>query len=274
MNLARTIIFLTLSTFLIGRNPAMGTVELRLPQDVFYDRPASAVMSPEAIWVNPASITHDSTAGFQYMGEVKKSSWFKNWGIASTGNGLGIAYRHLKNFEASAFEEYIFAAGAEIVRGLNWGGSYRYIRKGPASYNRRHLWNLALYMRRSRDIALAAVFENLNRGEIEGQKSAVVQRYAFSYYLLQSRVILSIEARTATGRGFSDADYLYTAEYFSTKNWDFFAAADNAKSYQFGVRYTHGYYTYGVQSRIAHNDGPMTNIFFIEYRPAWGRGRR
>ena len=194
--------------------------------------------------------------------------------MVSSGNGLGVAYRHLNDFIGKAYDEYIFAAGSEIVTGFNWGGSYRYIKNGPEYYNRRHFWNLALAIRKSEAISLAAVFENLNRGKIAGQKSAVEQRYALSYHLLKIGMILSVEAVTASGRSLSNADYHYSLEYFSRRNWQLFGTIDNSENYQLGARYSHGAYSYGLQSRFSHNDGPVSIGLFIEYRPAWAPARK
>ncbi len=247
-----------------------------LPEDVFYHRPAASVASPEAAWVNPAALVHDTSAGLEYLGQFQRHKFLKSWGFVGTGNGLAVAYRHIDNFLGGPYNEYTFAAATNISNGLSWGGSYLYIKEGAGIYYRRHFWNIALQFRHPEALSLAAVFSNINRSRLAGQKSAIEQRYSASYPIMKNQVLISVDLLTVAGEKLADALYSYSLEFIPVRGGMVYTGVDDHENYRVGFRFDQGDYFYGFQSRFNAEAGHVASSIYIGYRPSFsnkGRGR-
>jgi hypothetical protein len=249
--------FLFLILFFISAAISIAGKRLILPEAVYYHRFVSSVSGPEAAWVNPAYLGKNKIVNVEYMGEYYDDRFLNNWGAVICGDGLGLAYRHLKNYEGITYNEYIFALGSALSRGVSLGGSYKYIKNGNPFYNKRHFWNIGLIYDKNPQYSLGMMFSNLNRSRIDGSRSDIEQIYSFSYLPQNKRFIFSIEMTTTSSQKFSHALYNYGLDIFPSQNLILYANLDNDKNYQFGFRYNLNKYFIGNQSRI-NSDGRHT----------------
>lgn len=248
MKNAIIVLFIAVSAIIIPAD-LFGEIRLPLPEGIHYHRFASSVAGPEAVWINPAALGKNSNLYVQYMGEYFDGDFADSWGLVVTGDGVGISYRYLEDFLGAEYGEYIFGVGSSLGETFYWGGSYRYVKKGPENYNKRHFWNFGLIYSNSPQYTMGAVFSNLNRGKIEGEKSAVEQLYSVSYRSAGGMWIFSTEMTLSSGQSLSDAEYRYGLDVIFSERIRLFASIDDDKNYQIGFRINFGEYFAGGQGR-------------------------
>jgi len=206
-----------------------------IPEGVFYYQPSASVFGLEAVWVNPAGLGHFYPGGFQLMADYKDDKFAENWGSAVCRERLSIAFRKLDNTETD-FNEYVFAAGFPMGVKNTVGFSYRHFADGPGIYNNRHFWNIGLISRNFDKLSFSALWSNLNRGKIEGERTSMEQRYGLSYRPYGPKVTVSVDMFLSTENNIKEADYIYHAEYNPYPGLYVNAYVDSDKNFQIGFR--------------------------------------
>ncbi|UCD17262.1 MAG: hypothetical protein JSV44_12565 [Candidatus Zixiibacteriota bacterium] len=213
-----------------------GANRIGSPDGVFYHRFASSVYGPEAVWVNPAGLGLYKDFTVQYVGEYCDGTFMENWGLVTSEGGGAIGYRTRDDFLGDKLQEYIFAAGVGIGEGTFLGGSYRYLKEGPGIYNRRHFWNIGVIFRQNPKFSVAALFSNLNRGKVNGERTDIEQLYSLTYHQLNHRLLLSMEITLSTGQSLSGASYNYGVDIRPHPRIGVYFNRDNHDNFQFGVK--------------------------------------
>lgn len=247
-------IWLTILMTIALALPLFANERVLTPEGVYYHRFVSSPAGPEAVWINPAFLGQFKVINSEYLGEYYAARFLNNWGSVVSGDGLGISYRHLENFMGSSYNEYIFALGAEINPGTFWGGSYKYIKDGPASYNKRHFWNIGVLINSSPQLTLGFLFSNLNRGRLEGHRTDFEQIYSFTYKILKDKISLSADISLSSGQSLSSAEWNYGIEAIAARGINIYANIDDSRKFQLGFKLIYDNYFVGNQSRY-NSDG-------------------
>jgi protease-4 len=233
-----------------------------IPTDVFYYRPAATVYGPEAIWTNPAGLNRPGIAGFELMADYRAGEFAQSWGGVVFRDGTATAFRHIKNPDGTDFDELLTAVGFSISPTLNFGGSYRYFREGPGLYHKRHFWNIGFGTQRLGSFAFGAVFSNVNRGKVDGDKTAVEQRYSMGYRPIGQVLTLSADIFMSSRDNLSKADVLYHAECNPTEGLYLNGLVDSDGNYEIGVRANLLKYLVGSQSHFdKHGHNERTTVY-------------
>ena len=172
----------------------------------------------------------------QYVGIYYNKEFTGDFGLIMTGDGFGIAYRQIKDFFGVKYKEYIYGIGIGLGRNIYWGGSYRYVKEGYDYYNKRHFWNIGLIYHYGSQITLGAVFSNLNRGKIGGQKSEIEELYSVSYTTYNEMLVLSVEATLSSGQSLSSARYNYGIDFRFRPNMTIYGNLNSDKHFQIGFK--------------------------------------
>jgi hypothetical protein len=251
--------------FLFCLGTALGGDRIFLPDDVYYHRFASSVSSLEATWINPAGLGQSRVIKAQYIGVVGVGGIREKWGYNMVGDGIGIGYRGIDDSSGQKYDEYIFAFGAGLQRRFYWGLSYRYIKNGPTFYNKRHFWNIGFLIESSRIFSMAALFSNLNRGRIDGERTDIEQLYSFSYKPSGEKIILSIEIALSAGQNLSKADYNYGVDIIPIRGVTLYGYFHDNSSYEIGFRVNLRKYFIGAQPSFDGNGSHSGTPFYVGY---------
>ncbi|MDZ4723329.1 MAG: S49 family peptidase [candidate division Zixibacteria bacterium] len=233
ITLTASIIFLSL---VVSSSAQSERQRLALPEGIFYYQPAASVFGTEATWINPASLSRYSAGSIQIMADHADGRFADSWGYTASYEKLSTAFRRLLQRDGAETKEYIFAAGSGLGEKLDLGGSYRYYGEAQGENNKRHLWNLGLITKSGRDISIAAVLSNLNRGKIDGQKSFVEQRYSLAYRLLGDKATVAVDMFLSTNNKLSEADYIYHLEFVPVPGLFVNGFLDSDRNFQLGIR--------------------------------------
>ena len=146
---------------------------------------------------------------------------------------------------------------------MRWGVSYRYIKEGAGFYHKRHLWNIGFIYTNHPQFTLGAVFSNLNRGKVNGEKSDMEQLYSASYKTINEKLTVSVEMSLSSRQSLSQAKYNYGIDWQVKPNWKIFANYNNDKFYQVGFKLDLKDYFLGTQSRreAENNDHLGTSVY-------------
>jgi len=232
------------------------------PPGAFYYQPAATVQGGEAAWNNPAALGRLQNAGFQLMADYYAGDYAKSWGWNLFRDRAATAYRHVDNPGGEAYDEWLWAAGMKFGPQLNVGFSYRYFRNGPGEYNNRHLWTIALLSRGHGPFALSAVFSNLNKGRINGVRSAIEHRYSIGYRPLGNQLTLAADMLTSSRDWSSDARFIYHAEYIARPGLFLNGYVDNDGRFELGVRVNLLKFFTGTRSSFdRHGHDGRTTLF-------------
>jgi protease IV len=226
------------------------TDRIPMPSDVFYYRPAATAFGPEAIWNNPAGLSRSKIAGFELMADYGAGDFAENWGGVVYRDGSATAFRHVNNPDGTDYEEWLTGAGLSLSPTLNFGLSYRYFRKGPGLYNKRHFWNIGMGTQRLGSFALGATFSNLNRGEVDGKRTAVEERLSLGYRPLGPSLTLSADMLLTSHDNLSAADFVYHLECVPKAGLYLNGLIDSDGNYEIGVRANLLKYFIGSQSHF------------------------
>ena len=196
----RTVMTLLLLVWLpvIANSQTKAVKRIAIPDDLFYYHPAASVFGAEAAWVNPASLGRFNTPSLQLMADYTRGEYGKSWGIVTSHDRTAVAFRKIHNPSGTEFREWIWAAGFSLNPGMSLGFSYRYFDKGPGIYNNRHFWNIGLSGSTHGPVSWAAVFSNLNRGRVNGERTETEQRYSLAYRPLGPRLTLAVDMFLST----------------------------------------------------------------------------
>jgi len=244
--------FALLIILLLSAAPALFAANrLELPQGVYYHRFAASVEGTEASWINPAVLGFSRGVAGQLTGEIYDGKFAKNWGFSTVGDGVGISYRHLDDLGGEEYNEYIFGSGFRVGYGSYVGASYRYIKDGPENLDGSHFWNIGLLFRQNPKISLALVLSNLNRENIDGEKTDIDQLYSLTYRPLGRHFNFSAETSLSAKQNLSSAVYNYGFELFPIDGVMGYFNFDTDENYELGFRINLTRYFVGLQSRLA-----------------------
>ena len=236
---------------------------LPLPNDVFYYAPAAAVYGPEAAWTNPAGLGRFQAAGFQLMADYYAGNYAKSWGSVVFRDRIVTGYRHIYNESGEDYDEWLAAGGMALGQTVRLGFSYRYFRNGPGAFNNRHFWTLGTILAGRGNLKVAGVLSNLNRGRVDGERTAVEHRYSLAYRGLTHKLILSADMFLSSRNSVRDADFAYHAEYTPIPGLSFTGYVDNDRNFQIGVRANlYRYFTGSKTSVNRHGHDGRTTVYF------------
>jgi len=234
-----------------------------LPPGVFYYKPAASVFGAEAAWVNPAGLGRYNASSFQVMADYADGYCFKSWGTVIDREQIAVAYRHLNKPDSVNYSEYLFAAGMSLGRRLHFGGSYRYFKEAPGIYNKRHFWNIGFMGQGRSSFSWAAVFSNLNRGQVEGKRTEIEQRYSLSYRPMGKVVTFSVDMFLSTKTKLSNADYVYHLEVVPCRGLYVEGYVDSEKNFQIGARVNLIQHFIGSQSSFQKSGDHLRTTAFL-----------
>lgn len=206
--------------------------EVVLPNEVFYYTPIASAVGPNVVWTNPAAL------GRRQLGSVlifthRQNRLIRDYGSVTTTKALGFGYRYI-NRDGIDHQEIIFAMGGG--RRTGFGISYRYIKKGEGYLNHRHLWTASLLVRQSKNFTIAARAENLNRSDINGERSDVRFVYGVAMRAYRDRVTLSFDVDMTHKETINDADFRTGIEIRPTPGLYIYADCDNHSRFNLGFR--------------------------------------
>jgi protease-4 len=234
-----------------------------LPEGVFYYKPAASVFGSEAAWVNPAGLSRYQASDFQLMADYADDGFGKSWGTVFSREQLAVAYRYLDNPKEKNYREYLFASSVALSKQLHVGGSYRYFKDGPDYYNKRHFWNIGLIGQTRGPLSWAAVFSNLNRGKVNGQRTETEQRYSLSYRPMEKAVTLSADMFLSTKTRLRNADFIYHLEVIPYRGLFVEGYVNSDENFQVGVRANLLQYFVGSQSSFRKRGNHRLTTAFV-----------
>ncbi len=237
-----------------------------MPDGIYYHRFAASVHGPEAIWINPAGLAHDRMTSVQYMIEYFDGKITEDYGIALSGDKIGIGFRQIDDVMGVRLKEYIFGAGFPVSSMMAVGMSYRYMKSGPEFYNKRHFWNIGLSIIKGSHFHFAMVLSNLNRAVIDGNKTDYEQIYSASYYTNNQKLIFSIETSLSSGQSLSEAVYNYGVEFQATPKLNLYANIASSDRLEFGLKYFLDKYFFGGQTRLDDDHEHLGSTMWGGYR--------
>jgi len=242
-----------------------------LPDEVFYHRFASDVTGVEAVWINPAALGRDKRFHVQYITSFLKGDFTDDWGTVTAGDGFAVSYRTVEDFLGEKYREYTFGAGIGLGQNLYGGLSYRHIPEGYGYYHKRHFWNIGLLLETQQSLTFAALFSNLNKGKIDGERTDAEELYSVSYQTVNRKMTFSVEMTLSSGENLSDARYNYGIKYLPIPRLIIDGNINNDQFYQIGLRYSFGDYYIGLQGRGDEDGNPYTTSVYIGYIKYLGR---
>jgi len=235
---------------------------IALPEGLFYYQPAGSVFGAEATWVNPAGLAVYGQPSYQFMAEYSDGEYAKSWGGVSSASRLAFAYRKLYNPDGDDYKEQIYAAAFALGRHVYVGSSYRYFKEGPGIYHKKHFWNIGFVIRKSPIFSWGAVFSNLNRGRVDGERTETEQRYSLAYRPAGGKLTVSADMFLSTGTRLSNADYVYHVEGTPYPGLYLNAFIDSDKNFQIGFRANLLKYFVGERSSFSRDgDHYGTTVF-------------
>jgi protease-4 len=233
-----------------------------IPDDVYYYQPASTVFGSEAAWVNPAGLAKYDVAGFQFMADYADGQVAKSWGGVAYGDRVVTGLRHIDRPDGGDFDEWLVSAGAGLGQTISLGTSYRYFRNGPGIYNNRHFWTVGVIARADGPWSMAAVWSNLNRGKVDGQRTAVEHRYSIGYRPLGDRLTLAADMFLSSKNSLRDAAFRYHAEIVAIQGLYLVGSIDSDRNFEIGVRANLREYFTGLRSGFdRHGNSRRTTAF-------------
>ncbi|MDF1544366.1 MAG: signal peptide peptidase SppA [bacterium] len=234
-----------------------------MPGGLFYYRPAASVFGPEAVWTNPAGLGRYKAHSWQVMFDYDQGDFAKSWGTASTGEQVGFAYRHIYRPDEQDFNEYVLAFGSGFGGSYNFGASYRYFKDGPDFYNKRHFWSVGIMNQLQGPFGWAALFSNLNRGRIDGERTETEQRYSITYQAVPDKITLSADMFLSTKTRLSNAEFAYQVEISPKAGLYLTGYYDSEDNIQVGVKANLARYFIGTDSRTDNDGNDKGNTLYM-----------
>ncbi len=256
-------VFLALLLPIVPGDRAAAGQRIEMPQGVFYYQPAASVFGSEAVWINPAGLAHFRIAGFQYLADYYDGKYVKSWGSVVSREGIGLSYRHIYNPDGEAYVDYIVALAVPTGKKLFLGGSYQYFKQGDPIFDNRHFWNLGLMFRSPGFFSFGAVYSNLNKGKINGDRTEVEQRYSLSYRPAEIDLTVSVDMFLATGTKVKNSDFVYHAEYSPLRGLYLNGLIDSDKNFEIGLRANLRQYFVGSRRRSDKNGNHRGTTVFV-----------
>ncbi len=232
------------------------------PEGLFYYHPAASVYGDEAAWINPSILGWYRASSYQFITDYNNQSYGKSWGTVVARQNFAIATRHIDNPDGRDFNEYVLSAGLALGDPLTAGLSYRYFKDGPDNYNKRHYWNISFTTRQGGPLTLAALFSNLNRGRVNGDRTETEMRYSLAYRPINDKYTFAVDALFSTGQKFKDAEFIYHLSVNPLKGIFVDGFLTSEKDFQVGVRLNFLKYFTGWKSNYnKHGDHSYTSTY-------------
>lgn len=227
-----------------------GAPRLVLPDNLFFYQPAASVFGPEAVWTNPAALSRYSNPSVLLLTDAEPSKFGTGWGIVGSSDRIASAFRSA-DLPDGKFREYLIGGGFALSREFHLGLSYRNIAEAPGQLNKQHLWTIGTVATGGNGkLAIGAVWSNLNRGSLDGERSQIEQRYSIGWRPLKDRITLAADAQFGTGERPSEAQIIYHAELIPTPGLLVSGAYQRDRSFQLGIRLNLLTYIFGSKSRF------------------------
>ncbi len=222
-----------------------------IPEGVYFHRFAASVYGAEAVWTNPAALALYATPTVLFMFDYRDPGFGDDRGLTLSSQSVGYSYRKLSGLGISQdYSEHIFALAHGGQSGLSTGVSYRLASSGPGIYNNRHFWNIGVIYRDKPGWTFGAVFSNLNRGRIAGQRSAMEQLYSLSVRpLSNASLTLSGELAVATTENLKQGEFRLGAEGEPMQGLKLYGSWSEGDNFELGVRVNFTRSFIGGQSR-------------------------
>lgn len=232
------------------------------PEGVFIYKSAANVFGFEAAWVNPAGLGRFTGSGAVLMADYFDGNFVKSWGALVNGEQSAIAYRKINSPSGKDYQEWVFASGLGLGQ-LNVGGSYRFFKDGPGIYDNRSLWNAGLQYRGDGKFGAALVLSNLNRSRVQGERSAIEQRYAVSYRPLDIGLTLSVDMIRSSSVKLGDALYIYQISVSPYNGLTLEGLLDSDENFNIAVRANLLEFFVGGESRFDNSGGGRGTTLYV-----------
>lgn len=242
---------------------SLSATRIATPTGIFHYHPAATVYGSEAVWCNPSMLGWFDAVEYQLMAQHDDGSFTRSWGTVVANKGLSTAYRRLYNPNERNYQEHIFASGFPLGRSLCVGGAYRYYKEGPTGYHKRHFWDMSVSGRPGGPFSWAAVFSNLNRGRLDGDRTETQQRYSLAYRPLPGKLTVAVDAFLSTRQSFKDAHYSYHAELVPVPGLFVEGQIDSDGAFQLGFRVNLRKYFTGGQSDFTRAGDHTRSIVYM-----------
>lgn len=222
-----------------------------IPEGVYFHRFAASVYGAEAVWTNPAALALYATPTTLFMFDYRDPGFGDDRGLTLSSKSMGYSYRKLSSLGfGQDYSEHIFALAQGGKTGISTGLSYRLASSGPGIYNNRHFWNVGIIYRDKPGWTLGAVFSNLNRGRINGERSAMEQLYSLSVRpLSDASLTLSGELAVATTENLKQGEFRLGAEGEPMQGLKLYGSWREGDNFELGVRLNFTQSFIGGQSR-------------------------
>lgn len=233
-----------------------------IPEGVFLYQSASNVFGYESAWINPAGLGRYDGTGAMVMVDYFNNDIAKSWGILANGEQSAIAYRKLDDPSGRDFKEWVVATGHGLGK-IKVGGSYRYFSDGPGIYDNRHFWNIGFQLQGDYKVSAAAVFSNLNRGRVDGERTEVEHRYSISYRPLKFDLTLSADMLRSSSVDLGDALMIYNVSFSPYPGLQVNGLFDSDENFNIAVRANLLQYFVGNESRFKGGGGGRGTTIYV-----------
>lgn len=255
-----SVITILITFILTGKT--FGGERIPLPEGVFIYKSASEVFGYEAAWNNPAGLGGFTGSGLMLMADYFDGDIAKSYGGLLNGQQSALAYRKIDNPAGSDIEEWVLASGLGMGQ-LHIGGSYRFFKSGPEFYENRHFWNFGLQMRGQYRLSAAAVFSNINRSKLNGERTEVEHRYSVSYRPFDFDLTVSVDMFRTSSINIGDADLAYSATFSPYPGLIISGYLDSDENFNIGVRANLTKYFVGGETRLSSGGGERGTTFYV-----------
>ena len=229
------------------------------PDAVYYYQPAASVFGSEALWVNPAGLYRYKPMEFQLVGDLADDNYLDNWGMVTARSGFGVGYRKF----GSDDKEYSLGIGFPFGKTMQVGLSYLNYKSDMAPFHDRKSWNVGMSGNAGDKVRWGAVFSNINRHRIDGERTETEMRYSASYRPLNDKLTLSVDMFLSTGTRLRNADYVYHLAGTPVPGLILDGYIDSNKNFELGVRTNLTQFFSGIKSLFNKNaDHRRTTVFF------------
>ncbi|MDX9858845.1 MAG: S49 family peptidase [candidate division Zixibacteria bacterium] len=257
-----TVLALCLACVFARNSAAQSIDRIPVPDGVFFHVPAADAFGVEAAWTNPAELARYRARAAMIMADYFDGKVARSWGWAVTGDHVTSAYRYLDRPDG-IYKEWIWAAGFPVMSGIQAGVSYRYFSDGPGFYNNRHFWNIGVSGAYGPKVRWGALFSNLNRGRVDGDRTETEMRYSLALQPFGPKATLAADMLLSTGTSTSDADWIYHGTYTPIRGLYLYGSLDSHHNFMLGFRTNLVEYFAGARSRFTDEGDGRGTIAFV-----------
>ncbi|MBU1319707.1 MAG: signal peptide peptidase SppA [candidate division Zixibacteria bacterium] len=136
-------------------------------------RSVASVDGTDAVFYNPAVMKSNPYLEMQFYHSFDDSTFDGDNGLVFSRGGLGLGYYSLKRSGEPSVSSWTIALASRYNKRLLVGSSYTFYKTDRQGFHNDHFWKIGMVYRPNRKLSLAAVANNLNRMEFEGDKTSV-----------------------------------------------------------------------------------------------------